>query len=258
MSRQEIQAKILRRMKFSSDQQGILNRYLGEGDNWESHLDKTRAFIVECLEQSGAETVALLGSGWLLDVPLDYLARRFRKIWLVDIVHPRQIVQKVSKMEHAELVEADLTGGAVRGVYDYAQQYRKGAGGSILDIPFQSALPGIRPDYVVSLNILNQLDMLLIDYLSRFMDIPGDEKRLFRRRIQEQHLKLLEPGRSCLISDTEERVLDRKGTLVSSRPLVFATLPEGRENREWTWTFDTRGAYNRGMQTGFLVRALRF
>ncbi len=56
-------------MKYISDQKGILNRYLAEGNNWEAHLEKTRGFITGCLEKNKPETVAVLGSGWLLDIP---------------------------------------------------------------------------------------------------------------------------------------------------------------------------------------------
>jgi hypothetical protein len=80
--------KILRRMGYLRDQEGIMNRYLAESEQWQYHLEKTRNFIAGSFNGSQAESVAVLGSGWLLDVPLEKLRRRFRKIYLVDIHHP--------------------------------------------------------------------------------------------------------------------------------------------------------------------------
>lgn len=64
-------------MGYLNDQQGIMNRYLGESKQWEKHLPRCRKFITSTFEDPGGgekkESVAVLGSGWLLDVPLDHL-----------------------------------------------------------------------------------------------------------------------------------------------------------------------------------------
>jgi len=242
-------------MKYTSDQRGIMNRYLAEGNNWESHLEQTRSFIIKCLEKNEGESVAVLGSGWLLDTPIDYLCNRYKTVFLVDIVHSPQILNKAKKMKNVWLISADLTGGAIEGTYNFVRHYRKTGAGSVLDIPFQANLSGINADYVISLNILNQLDILLVDYISRFIKVPEEEIEVFRTRIQQQHLDMLPAGRSCLVSDIEERVLNRGNNLVSTRRLVYSNLPDGKDIEKWTWTFDTRGEYNRGCSTEMLVYA---
>jgi hypothetical protein len=70
-------------MGFIKDQEGIMNRYLRESSQWKKHLEKTRNFISGSFSHTEAETVAVLGSGWLLDVPLDHLVQRFRHVYLV-------------------------------------------------------------------------------------------------------------------------------------------------------------------------------
>ena len=171
----DIKRKILRKMKYTSDQQGIMNRYLSEGSNWEDHLYRTRTFIKKCLEDSDAETVAVLGSGWLLDLPLEYLRDNFKTLYLVDIVHPPQIINKVVGMENIKLIPADISGGAVKGAYNLVKEYRKTGSGSILDIESQANLAGVSADYIISLNMLNQLDILIVDYIRRFMKIPEEQ-----------------------------------------------------------------------------------
>ncbi|MFC2081411.1 hypothetical protein ACFLR8_04295 [Bacteroidota bacterium] len=253
-----IDKKILRRMKYTSDQKGIMNRYLSEGDNWDQHLVRTRDFIVSCLEKSQAGSVAVLGSGWLLDVPLEFLCGHFKEVFLVDIVHPRQIVHKIKGIKNARLVSADVTGGAIEGAYNLVRNYRKTGSGNILDIACQASLTGIKADYVISLNILNQLDILLVDFITGFIEVPEEEKAIFRKRIQQQHVNLLKSRCSCLISDIEERILNRENKIISTKSLVYADLPEGDLLEEWIWTFDTRGEYNPKHSTEMLVRAICF
>jgi len=102
----------IRRMGFLRDQEGIMNRYLREKGNWDPHLNHSKEFILRCFRDDRIQTVAVLGSGWLLDVPLDEMAKRFSTIYLVDIRHPPQIRKKVEPMSRVRLIEADLTGGA--------------------------------------------------------------------------------------------------------------------------------------------------
>ena len=73
----------------------------------------------------------------------------------------------------------------------------------------------------------------------------------------DQHLDLLPAGCSCLISDVEERVLNRANQAVSSKRLAYTDLPKGSNQGEWTWTFDTRGEYNKGHNTEMEVFAVQ-
>lgn len=253
-----VNRKILRRMKYLSDQKGILNRYLAEGESWEPHLKQTRDFIVQCLGEKNTGSIAILGSGWLLDLPLDFIIRHCREVYLLDIVHPPQILKKISNYENVKAINADITGGAVEGVHSFVKDSRTNSSGSILDISFQATIPGIRPDYVISLNILNQLDILLIDYLQEKIGIPRDEETEFRKRIQTQHLSLLKPGKSCLVTDSAERVINREGQQISEKNLIYCELPDGKRRDEWIWEFDNRGEYNPRHRTQMLVRAIQF
>ena len=86
-------------MGYLRDQDGVMNRYLSERGNWNEHLDLTKDFIAQSFIQKELDTVAILGSGWLLDVPLEKLIPRFKHIYLVDIWHPRQIRRKVAALD---------------------------------------------------------------------------------------------------------------------------------------------------------------
>ena len=51
----------------------------------------------------------VLGSGGLLDVPLEELSRRFGEVWLVDMVHPWRARLWARRLGNVRLIEHDIT-----------------------------------------------------------------------------------------------------------------------------------------------------
>ena len=72
---------IYRKLGFYKDQQGILTRYLHEQSSWNEHLTNTKNFILEAVSSRHLESIAILGSGWLLDIPVMELARSVKN-WI--------------------------------------------------------------------------------------------------------------------------------------------------------------------------------
>ena len=249
--------KIIRRMGYLRDQQGIVSRYQGEGGNWDRHLQKCRDFIRGAFRAGDYHTVAILGSGWLLDVPLEHLEEQFEKIWLVDIAHPPQVKKKVERSERVELVECDLSGGVVEQAWTYTRQQRRPALKEFTaSLELRHPL-SLQPDALISLNLLNQLDILVCDYLIKFMEPGEGELMELRRRIQSFHLDWIRKVPGLLISDTVEISRDRKGN-ESRTPLIHVRLPGGIREEQWQWDFDTRGTYRPGRMTHMEVKALEW
>ncbi|MGW8314163.1 MAG: hypothetical protein ACWGNV_01075 [Bacteroidales bacterium] len=248
----------VRRMGFIRDQEGIMNRYLRESDNWGPHLDHTRTFINQSFIKTAPETVAILGSGWLLDVPLDELRKRFRKIFLADIRHPPQIRKKVARMPEVDLIEADLTGGAVEQVW---QSYRRGKHPdlhALLErLTFTPPLVKESPGAIISVNLLNQLDILICDYLNRQGHFQQSELLPVRAWLQEHHITWISSFPGCIITDTTEICLDSAGR-EDRKSLIYCDLPEGFRHESWEWEFDAQGTYHRGSRTRMVVRAVEW
>ena len=255
MPEQTIPKRILKEMKYISDQQGIMNRYFAESKGWNEHLKISRSFILENISRRNPETVMIMGSGWLLDVPLDELVSMCKQVYLADIHHPPQVRQKVKKIKNARLISADISGGAVMQVYQLVKGYKKDKVMRSLDtiLPEPPDLPAA--DYLVSLNLLNQLDILLVDYIKRYILYPEDEITRFRKRIQEHHLSILKPGASCLITDIKELIINRKKEVHQEKQLIHVHLPEGRSGKSWIWKFD-RKEYNPRFDTNMEVIAI--
>jgi hypothetical protein len=109
----------------------------------------------------------------------------------------------------------------------------------------------------VSVNILNQLDNLILEYLRKF---PLPEKSLIerlQRNIQSSHIQSLLNYNSCLVTDYEELIYDEAGKLVATNSLLYTELPIFRQKKEWLWNFDTRMTYYPGRKTIFKVIAIQ-
>lgn len=240
----------IKRLGYISDQQGIINRYLREEGGWDYHLMRTREFILEGVRSEEPDTVTILGSGWLLDVPLEELASICGHINLVDINHPAQVRRKAGDFKNVSLIENDITGG-VAGIIQNA--IKNSISPAAIEIPRYS------PDYerglVVSVNLLTQLDMIPADYLAARSQSSREELREFRKRIQESHIKFLREQRSLLISDFQEEIW-REDDKVEVNDLLFTPFPAGENEKEWIWDFDTGGSYYRRSRVLFRVRAV--
>jgi len=245
-------------MGFLSDQEGIINRYIREEGAWDPHLIKTREFILDSIKGKMLRTIAILGSGWLLDIPLEELTEQCERVLLVDIFHPPQIVHKTKAYLNVELITQDITGGLVEEVYSLARNFKrfrkKKSIGEIITHGFK---PEYEVDYYVSVNLLNQLEILIIDYMKKYRIYSDQELHGLRRRIQKCHVDSLPAGKTCLITDYEELIY-KENILEKRIPLIHIKLPEGKRKRTWKWEFDSKMEYHKGRKTVFRVVAIEF
>lgn len=250
--------KILSKIGYYKDQKGILNRYLREIQNWSTHLDNSKKAIIEGIAGKKRNKVIVLGSGWLLDVPYEELAEAFNEVWLVDVYHPPQIVKKASQFSNIKLIQAELTGLAEQ-VYDFTKVFRKTKYKTPVDefnpmVPLDLNLY----DYVVSCNIMSQLDIILTDYLREYNDYSKEEIEAIIKKIQQAHVDSMPRKKSLLICDLEEWVFDADETNSIKRPLVHIALPGYNTMNSWIWKFDTQMTYYPSSRTYFKVASFHF
>lgn len=245
--------RMIRKMGYYNDQQGILNRYNREDGGWDSHIENTKSFILESSKDKKG-TVAILGSGWLLDVPIEELSSQFEKVYLFDIAHPKQVQQKVKKLTNVEMVEYDLTGGAVEYVYEAVREYKKNKTKvplsfvNIENFKFEKQI-----DYIVSVNLLNQLDILVTDYIKKQNIYDTNEIKELQKEIQQKHIASLPEGKSCIITDYEELIYSSEEIIENINPSVYTELPTGKDRSMWKWDFDKSQTYYENKKTIFNV-----
>jgi hypothetical protein len=247
---------MLRRMGYLSDQKGIQWRYQNEKKNWDVHINNTKQFIVNQASLRNNNSVAVLGSGWLLDVPLDFLASYFKKVYLFDVFHPQAVREKAKKYRNVHLVRQDISGGAISECYRAVKYFKKNRNKlplpefDIRGFSFTEEL-----DCVISINILNQLDILSLDHLIRYKIYTDEEITSLRKLIQQKHIDSLPANKTILISDHEEIWYDSDGKTVGGKPLVFVKVADEKILSRWIWVFDTNLNYYPDRNVSFRVMA---
>jgi len=243
---------MFRKMGYFDDQLGIIRRYQREREHWDAHLINTRQFTMKAMQGKNRKSAAVLGSGWLLDVPVEEMSQYFGKLYLYDIRHPTVVKKQIHPLGNVELRVCDISGFA-RSVYQYTKQYRnRKERPPISVIQPQPMLDLSGFDFVVSCNILSQLDILLIDYLLQFFKLGYDETVIFRSNVQQHHIEMLPRNRSCIIADYEEIICTPEGREISRKTSVHHPIIRTDTHR-WTWKFDTKMTYHKDRMTFFEV-----
>jgi len=248
--------RIIKKMGYFDDREGLITRYLNQSEYWKSHLEHTRNFILKSAQTKNKGRCVVLGSGWWLDVPVPELAELFEELVLVDITHATQIEKKAKTFPNVRLVQADVTGQTVN-IYHAA---KKGAL-KFLDakVPCNFGLStDFSADFYVSPNLLSQLGGLVSEYLERKYKSDGEEIRRISKEIELNHIEMLPINKSCLIVDFQEDISNLKTNMIKTDMRVQANLPAGNFSESWTWDFDLSGNYITNAQVRFRVRGVDF
>jgi hypothetical protein len=241
MTHSQSYRRILSRMGYYDYQNGLIYRHLNQEGGWDNHLEKCRRFVSRAIEFYKPEKVTVLGSGWLLELPLAEMVEKSIKVRLLDIVHPPDVIKQTGNLKNVELVELDLTGGLVEEVWQKAGKYRLlNKLKSLKNIVIPEFNTEDDPGMVISLNLLTQLESLPVDLLRKRSKVSEDEITRFRAEIQTKHIDFLKKYKSVLISDYNE-TFTSKSIEIESVKTLLADLPNGIFKEEWTWEFDLKG-----------------
>lgn len=245
-NKNEIPNRVIRKLGYKADQDGIIRRYINEQGNWNPHLLKTKEFIINnCLTfENKHNHIAILGSGWLLDVPLDFLLKHFKKITLCDINHPSEIKHKYRNSTQLVWKTIDISGGYIMAVYEALKKGNKKNHyniGEIKNFTPQNTISALHADVVVSLNLLSQLDALVVESYEG-KGVNKDDLQFVRKMIQQHHVNCLPGNRTILVTDTEE-ILVKNNTETGRIPLMYTEIPVDSTTDKWIWKFDTKKTY---------------
>jgi len=170
---------------------------------WAPHLANSRGLIDTTIDDlTSRRTVVVLGSGPLFDVPIESLARTFRRVILVDRIHLSTVGQRVDRYANVERDWRDLSSVATPGA-----------------LGFLAAIDDL--DWVISLNLVSQLARAA----------PGAE-----RAVVDAHLDALTalPCPATLLTDLDYRVFNRHGVMLDTADLLHGR-PVPRSGLRWKW-----------------------
>jgi len=181
--------------------------------------------------------VVVAGSGMCLDIPLEELSRTFKKVLLVDLVHPREVVLLAGKLGNVQLCLHDLTGilpavaGAMVGGCRLPLESMGRAGPEVL----ARELPELADaDFVISANTLAQLPLIPMEHLWTTGLYTDCELEALASNIIDAHIAWLRSFTcpSVLITDLFWISLSQ-GIAQTSSPLYAANLGTPQERWEW-------------------------
>jgi len=248
--------KILHRMGYYNYQRGLIYHHFEEEGSWNSHLRNCRDFVLKALDFYKPSKVTVLGSGWLLDLPLEEMCDSVAEINLVDIIHPPEVKEQAGKLKKVFLREEDVSGGLITEVWEKCRHrlfFNKLR--SLDEIRIFEFQPKFDPGMIISLNIMTQLENLPLEFIKK-RSVNNEESYVcFRKEVQSKHLSFLENHKSVLITDISEIITDNSGNSTEN-PSVLTDLPEAKLKVEWTWNFDLRKSDYYRKKSVFKVAAM--
>ncbi len=266
-----------RKSGLAKEQIAIVHRYRRNKDLWDRHYARCHQFLINSLENQSIvsnqhnetmETLAIFGAGLLHDVPLDYLSKKFLKIYAIDGVFLEQTKCLQKKYPKIQFIECDLS----HWQKDYFDQKNPSPkffndffkiensnnihnSNSILNSRLNiSQLIG-QCDAVFSMNILSQLTLLPTELMTKF-GIQEDIQKTFCHKILKHHINdllSLNPKICLLVTDFKQFIKETsketgknfiKNSTNSDKHQTFEheffnLLPSPSD--QWDWSLAPRG-----------------
>ena len=207
---------------------GITSRYHRQHHAWRPHLAASKKAIQSFIEQNKIAphgSIIILGSGPLLDVPLGFLNKYFKRVYLIDIVHLISTKIKCLFYPHTKLPRINL----VQAELDLIAQLRTDPYKATEIYPqWQDKLaalplPALPPaDVVGSLNLLSQLAIFPYMQMEEILSKSGLNKKeqlhllaVLNNAISTRHLQLLKTfPQALLISEITQQHFKEKAAYV--------------------------------------------
>lgn len=212
---------------------------------WQTHLDKCKELIANAAGNlSPQSNIMILGSGGLHDVPCDALLKNRHNITCVDIVH---LPKTLKRNKEFDFVNRDVSG-LIKPLYESVKTGTRVKA----DPPWELIKT---PDLIISLNLLSQLAMKLIEYAEHQGEDLGI---LFADNVLKAHVDWLknQNTRVLLISDIyrEYRVGGKIVETVASLPDLNLNEPDQR----WYWDIAPKGEADKEISIRHKVGAWHF
>ncbi|HOP03999.1 MAG TPA: hypothetical protein PL017_02925 [Tenuifilaceae bacterium] len=244
-------------MGFFQNQSGIMRRFLREEGAWENHLQKTRSIILEQIQRSNPKSVTILGSGWLLDIPLAEILDADINVRLVDIAHPSRITHKFRNNSKISFINFDISG-AIDAAWDFSKSRGVGRFANFIHAiqkPISSS--AFESDLFLSINLLSQLHFHIVDFLQNKGLIADRQALEVTQAIQQSHIDFLPKGGSLLVTDFEEELYDNEGRLVATKPRILVNTTNFDKIDSWLWNFDSHNEFDTDYNVRLNVSAYR-
>ncbi len=202
---------------------------------WSPHVAKCHAMIVKAADLvPHPRTAVVVGSGLWIEIPIQALAERFDRVYLVDIFHMPEVVRRAKKYFNVKLLTGDVTG-------IFAMMKENKYPGP-LHPPPPPRIPHLaEADLIVSCNCMTQLAGAFNDMFRKTRGFADKDCDTLSAQIMEVHVEALAnhaSGVALLITDTERFAMQGDKIVSRSDLLKGIRLPataRSMHNEEWDW-----------------------
>ena len=194
---------------------------------WRPHRTECKSFIIEHFKSATHfDSVLILGSGPLHEIPINELARTFKKVVLVDIVHLKSTRKSVSHLHNIEFIEHDIT--------EIENDLLLGKLTQKIPQQFLDVDWGL----VLSVNIMSQLPLHLKTYIEKNLKGNFSESSIetFLCNVTKNHLLYLQrfPAPAILITDVETSYCDKNDKILHT-DFNYEHLNLPAPKVSWSW-----------------------
>jgi len=225
-------------------------RYKRSKKQWRPHLENSQEIIRGAAKQvSGNGEVIILGSGLLLDVPIEFLSNYFSKVILVDVVHLKKIRRKTKRFHNVVLLEHDITGLAEELLNAHPSQQ---------EFLSEPELPCLNEntELVVSTNMLSQIHLAPVFYAEKYLNFSESQLETLAHQIMKSHVALLSklPCQCCLIADNK-RIYKNQHEIIISAENSLKNIELPKPDKTWYWEIAPKGELEKNLSMTSLVYA---
>ncbi len=221
----------LKKMGYLHEFIALKYKYKRNRKAWKPHLNNTKKQILKLCESLNGpkNSIILIGSGPLQDIPLRQLAKTFKQVFLIDLHHPKFILYK-----NVTTIKLDITN-SLESVY------------KLEDLIFPKLLElNIKADVVISCNIFSQLTLKVEDFLNERNKFEADRFKTWKNHIQNNHLLQLKTlaDKAYMISDYQWNWFDKYHKVVETEDLISEQLIQVHKLtkiNEWEWENSPKG-----------------
>ena len=199
--------------------------------DWAQHIQKCHSMWESLFSEAQYKKVAVIGSGPLLETPMEFLIDQCEEVHLIDIVHPTKVKKRWGGNSKVKFHTADVTG-AVRWLHALKKAPQ--------NVNFNAPESPLNVDLVVSANLISQLSLEPSWYLKKKFDLQEDHPLIqdLIKKMGEQHiehLKTYSASKIVMYTDIERIYLSPKKELLETHS---SRVPDqlGNEIQGWDWS----------------------
>lgn len=196
--------------------------------SWSTHRASCKHFITAELKNSRHfESVLILGSGPLHEIPIEVLSKTFKRVVLVDIVHLKSTKKSVAHLPNIEFIEHEIT--EIEEGLRINKELKNSIPSKFVDLDW---------GLVLSVNVMSQLPLHLQTFIEKKLKnkFSPESVSAFLKNVTKNHFDYLQSFKTnaLLITDTQTIYYDKNESVIETdNNYEHLSLPNPTE--EWNW-----------------------